>query len=74
MSKRQHRKSNIETHAPLASGYSVTTYDSELARLAVERNKAYQILHEMEEFGKSLLDGPYQNVAEHMLKILFEET
>lgn len=53
------------------SKYSRTVYDSELAKYVTERNEAYTLLFDIETFAKTLCDGDYQNVGEHLLKLLY---
>lgn len=53
------------------SKYARTVYDSELAKYVTERNDAYTVLSDIEVFAKTLCDGDYQNVGEHLLKLLY---
>lgn len=72
------RRSQQRPKAPLEragspKSYGVTTYDSELARLAVERNEAYSTLHDVELLAKRLIDGEHAAIGTHLLTILYGE-
>lgn len=54
--------------------YALTTYDTELARLAHERNTAYTVLDDVHKFALTLVDGEYSNVADYLLEILIGES
>lgn len=72
MSRRKQSKDatgRVNSH----KSYQVTSYDSELARLAVERNNAYETMYEVEKFAKKLSEGEYSNIGVHLLTILYGE-
>lgn len=64
--RHQRKKSAPESNQK----FVVTTYDSELARLAHERNIAYDTLNDVKDFALSLVDGKYDNIADHLLGII----
>lgn len=52
--------------------YEVTTYDTELERLSQERNRAYEILSDIERCVRNLPEQ-YDPVSNHLLCILYGE-
>lgn len=76
MSARHNRYSkqkHLSEKAEVNIQFGVTSYDNELERLAAERNRAYEILEELDCFAKNL-QGDYEPVGLHILRIMYGES